>query len=116
MAIQRNIVQIPALVDLHVHFREPGFSYKETIQTGSMAAAASGYSAVFTMPNLNPVPDTWDSAGKNTGVGCYFLFQSMKMKSESEVAQLCPTPSDPMGCSLPGSSVHGIFQASRNNI
>ena len=58
MAIQRNIVQIPALVDLHVHFREPGFSYKETIQTGSMAAAASGYSAVFTMPNLNPVPDT----------------------------------------------------------
>ena len=58
MAILRNIVQIPALVDLHVHFREPGFSYKETIQTGSMAAAASGYSAVYTMPNLNPVPDT----------------------------------------------------------
>jgi len=58
MAIPRNIVQIPALVDLHVHFREPGFSYKETIASGSMAAAASGYSAVFTMPNLNPVPDT----------------------------------------------------------
>ena len=58
MATTRNIVQIPALVDLHVHFREPGFSYKETILTGSMAAAASGYSAVFTMPNLNPVPDT----------------------------------------------------------
>ncbi len=58
MATNRNIIQIPALVDLHVHFREPGFSYKETIQTGSMAAAASGYSAVFTMPNLNPVPDT----------------------------------------------------------
>ena len=51
MAIQRNIVQIPALVDLHVHFREPGFSYKETIASGSMAAAASGYSAVFTMPD-----------------------------------------------------------------
>ena len=58
MAIQRNIVRIPALADLHVHFREPGFSYKETIASGSMAAAASGYSAVFTMPNLNPVPDT----------------------------------------------------------
>ena len=58
MANNRNIIQIPALVDLHVHFREPGFSYKETIRTGSMAAAASGYSAVFTMPNLNPVPDT----------------------------------------------------------
>ena len=53
-----NIVTIPALVDLHVHFREPGFSYKETIRTGSMAARAAGYSDVFTMPNLNPVPDT----------------------------------------------------------
>ena len=53
----------------------------------------------------------WDSPGKNTGVGCYFLLQCIKVKSESEVAQSCPTPSDPMDCSLPGSSVHGIFQA-----
>ena len=53
----------------------------------------------------------WDSPGKNTGIGCHFLFQSMKVKSESEVAQSCPTFSDPMDCSLPGSSVHGIFQA-----
>ena len=53
----------------------------------------------------------WDSAGKNTGVGCHFLLQLMKVKSESEVAQSCPTRSDPMDCSLPGSSVHGIFQA-----
>ena len=53
----------------------------------------------------------WDSPGKNTGVGCYFLLQSMKVKSESEVAQSCPTLSDPMDCSLPGSSIHGIFQA-----
>ena len=53
----------------------------------------------------------WDSPGKNTGVGCHFLLQSMKVKSESEVAQSCPTPSDPMDCSLPGSSVHGISQA-----
>ena len=52
-----------------------------------------------------------DSLGKNTGVGCHFLLQCMKVKSESEVAQLCPTLSDPMDCSLPGSSVHGIFQA-----
>ena len=51
----------------------------------------------------------WDSPGKNTGVGCHFLFQGMKVKSESEVTQLCPTLSDPMDCSLPGSSVHGIF-------
>ena len=53
----------------------------------------------------------WDSPGKNTGVGCHFFLQCMKVKSESEVAQSCPTLSDPMDCSLPGSSVHGIFQA-----
>ena len=53
----------------------------------------------------------WDSPGKNTGVGCHFLLQCMKVKSESEVAQSCPTRSDPMDCSLPGSSAHGIFQA-----
>src|SRR5574341_1411133 len=53
----------------------------------------------------------WDSPGKNTGVGCHFLLQCMQVESESEVAQSCPTPSDPMDCSLPGSSVHGIFQA-----
>ena len=52
----------------------------------------------------------WDSPGKNTGVGCHFLLQRMKVKSESEVAQSGPTLSDPMDCSPPG-SVHGIFQA-----
>src|SRR5574341_732385 len=56
-------------------------------------------------------PRPWDSPGKSTGVGCHFLLQCMKVKSESEVAQWCPTPSDPMDCSLPGSSIHGIFQA-----
>ena len=53
----------------------------------------------------------WDSPGKNTGVGCPFLLQCMKMKSESGVTQSCLTLSDPMDCSPPGSSVHGIFQA-----
>ena len=53
----------------------------------------------------------WHSPGKNTGVGCRFLLQCMEVKSESEVAQSCPTLSDPMDCSPPGSSVHGIFQA-----
>ena len=58
------------------------------------------------------LPRPWDSPGKNTGVGCHFLLQCMKVKRESEVAQSCPTPSDPMDCSPPGSSIHGIFQAS----
>ena len=57
------------------------------------------------------LPRPWDSPGKNTGVGCHFLLQCMKVNSESEVAQSCLTLSDPMDCSLPGSSVHGIFQA-----
>ena len=57
------------------------------------------------------LPRPWDSPGKNTGMGCHFLLQCMKVKSESEDAQSYSTRSDPMDCSLPGSSVHGIFQA-----
>ena len=57
------------------------------------------------------LPGPWDSPGKNTGVGCHFLLQGMKVESESEVAQSRLTLSDPMDCSPPGSSVHGIFQA-----
>ena len=57
------------------------------------------------------LPRPWDSPGKNTGVGCHFLLQCMKVKSESEVAQSCLTPNNPMDCSPPGSSAHGIFQA-----
>ena len=59
----------------------------------------------------NRLPRPWDSPGKNTGVGCHFLLQCMKVKSEREVVQSCPTLRDPMDCSLPGSSVHGILQA-----
>ena len=57
------------------------------------------------------LPRPWDSPGENTGVGCHFLLQCMKVKSESEVAESCPTLSDPMDCSPPDSSTHGIFQA-----
>ena len=60
---------------------------------------------------LTRLPRPWDSPGKKTGVGCHFLLQCVKVKSESEVAQSCPTLSDSMDCSLPGSAVHGIFQA-----
>ena len=57
------------------------------------------------------LPRPWDSPGKNTGVGCHFLLQCMKVKSDSEVTQLRPTLGDPMDCSLPGSPVLGILQA-----
>ena len=56
------------------------------------------------------LPRPWDSPAKNTGVGCHFFLQCMKVKSESEVTQLCPTLSDSMDCSLLDSSIHGIFQ------
>ena len=56
-------------------------------------------------------PPSLGLSRQNSGVGCHFLLQHMKVKSESEVIQLCPTLSDPMDCSLPVSSVHGIFQA-----
>ena len=59
-------------------------------------------------PTRLPLP--WDSPGKNTGVGCHFLLQCMKVKSESEVSQPCLTLHDPMDCSPPGSSIHGVFQ------
>ena len=59
----------------------------------------------------NRLPRPWDSPGKNTEVGCHFLLQCMKVKSQSEVAQSCLTLSDPINYSLPGSSIHGIFQA-----
>ena len=62
-------------------------------------------------PEPTRLPHPWDSPGKNTGVGCHFLLQCMKVKRESEVTQSCLTPSDPMDCSLPGSSIPGILQA-----
>ena len=83
------------------------------------AAAAAAAKSLQSFPTLcDPMdssppgsPRPWDSPGKNTGVGCHFLLQCMKVKSESEVAQLCLTLSNPMDCNPPGSSVHGIFQA-----
>ena len=65
------------------------------------------------MPQMaaHQAPRPWDSPGKNTGAGCHFLLQCMKVKSESEVAQSCATLRDPMDCSPPGSSIHGIYLA-----
>ena len=58
----------PGFCDVHVHFREPGFSYKETIATGSKAAAKGGYTSVCTMPNLNPVPDSLEHLKEQTDI------------------------------------------------
>ena len=77
----------------------------------NLAAAAKSDSVQPHRRQPTRLPHPWDSPGKNTGVGCHFLPQCMKVKSESEVSQSCLTPSDPMDCSLPGSSVHGIRQA-----
>ena len=76
------------------------------------AAVASVVSDSVRPHRRQPIrlPRPWDSPGKNTGVGCHFLLQCMKVKSESEVAQSRLTLCDPMDCSLPGSSIHGIFQ------
>ena len=94
-----NIVELEPNIELH------------------LAAAAKSLTSVVS-DSFRPhrrqstrLPHPWDSPGKNTGVDCHLLLQCMKVKSESEVAQSCLTLSDPMDCSLPGSSVHGIFQA-----
>ena len=82
-----------------------------------LACAAAAAKLHQPCPTLQPhrrqpttLPCPWDSPGKNTGVGCHFLLQCLKVKSESSVAQLCLTLRDPVDCSLPGSSIHGIFQ------
>ena len=84
----------------------------------SDAPDAAARKSLQSCPTLRPhrrqptrIFRSWVSSGKNTGVGCHFLLQCMKVKSESEVSQSCPTLSHPMDCSLPGSSGHGIFQA-----
>ena len=82
-----------------------------------MVAAAAAKSLQLCLTLCDPIDGSppgptrpWDSPGKNTGVGCHFLLQYMKVKSESEVAPSCPTLSDPMDCSLPGSSIHGVAE------
>ena len=96
--------------------RQGGTDSASSLTTLLAAAAAAKLLQLY--PTLcDPIDGSppgscpWDSPGKNTGVGCHCLLQCMRVKSESEVAQSCPTPSDLMDCSPPGPSVHGIFQA-----
>ena len=87
----------------------------DTVGHGAAAAAAKSLQSCLTLCNPTdsspPGSSVWASPGKNTGVGCHFLLQCMRVKSESEVSQSCGTLRNPMYCSLPGSSVPGIFQA-----
>ena len=101
-------------------YKRDEFSCTQTLTSSHIEknTAAAAAKSLQLCPTLRPqrqqptrLPRPWDSPGKNTGVGCHFLLQCMKVKSENEVAQSCPTPSDPMDCSPPGSSVHGSFQA-----
>ena len=90
--------------------------WKLCVSCSSLCIPAADAKSCQSCPTLcDPIDGSptgsWDSPGKNTGVGCHFLLQCMKVKSESEVTQSCPTLSDPMDCSLPGSSAHGTFQA-----
>ena len=85
---------------------------QKPLKSSDTAAAAE---LLQSCPTVRPhrrqptrLPHPWDSPGKNTAAGCHFLLQCMKVKSQSEVAESCPTPSDPMHCSLPGSSVYGF--------
>ena len=91
-----------------------GSVVKNPPASAGTAAAKSLQSCLTVWPHRwqpTRLPRPWDSPGKNAGVGCHFLLQCRKVKSESEVAQSCPTLHNPMDCSLRGSSVHGIFQA-----
>ena len=87
---KNNIAILPGFCDVHVHFREPGFSYKETIKTGSLAGAHGGYTAVCTMPNLNPVPDSKESISKqidiikNDAVINVYPYASITVKQRGE--------------------------------
>ena len=83
---------------------------KPLLVPASVGTAAAAAKLLQLCPTLC-YPIDGSPPGKNSGVGCHFLLQCMKVKSESEVAQSCLTLSDPMDCSLPGSAIHGIFQA-----
>ena len=94
-----------------IHFSEIMFLPFKTLNEGFFkfhaAATAKSLQSSPTLCDRRP----WDSPGKNTGVGCHFLLQCVTVKSESEVAQSCPTLIDPMDCSPQGSCIHGVFQA-----
>ena len=103
--VPKVLVSFQILIFSHMHMH----IYKCCFRRQVTSVVSDSVQPHRQQPTRRPRP--WDSPGKNTGVGCHFLLQCRKVKSESEVAQSCVTLSDPMDCSLPGSSVHGTFQA-----
>ena len=111
-SIAEGLLEIHKYVEIKQHTPEQWVKGKNQnyLRQMKMRTAASA-KLLQSCPTLWPhrrqptrLPHPWDSPGKNTGVGCHFLLQCIKVKSESEVAQSCPTPLDPMDCSPPGSS------------
>ena len=107
-----NRLIVPGFVDVHVHLREPGFSYKETISSGTAAAAAGGYTAVCAMPNLKPVPDTADALGlqldlirKNARVRVYPYGAITQGEKGEELADLAEMAPDVAGFSDDGNGI-----------
>ena len=98
---------LPCSAFIIVQLSHPYMNTRKTIAF----TAAKSLQSCLTLCEPTGLLHPWDSPGKNTGVGCHFLLQCMKVKSEGEVAQSYLTLRDPMDCSPPGSSVHGIFQA-----
>ena len=108
---------VVALAPRRLLGKNASFSFCRVPFITKQSYAAAAAKSLKSCPTLQPhrrqptrLPRPWDSPGKNTGVGCHFLLQRMKVKSESEAAQSSLTLHDPRDCSLPGSSVHGIFQ------
>ena len=103
--------------DTHAHAYShvlcPSPSTRSSALHASLLLSRSSHVRLCATPETaaHQAPRPWDSPGKNTGAGCHFLLQCIKVKSESEVSQSCPTLRDPMDCSPPGSSIHGILQA-----
>ena len=104
--VAQLVKNLPAMWETWVQ----SLSWKDSLEKGK-AAAAKLLQSCLTLCNPRDGSLPWDSPGKNTGVGCHFLLQCMRVKSESEVGQSCLILHHPVDCSPPGSSVHGIFQA-----